>query len=861
MTTKRNRLVIVGLLIIILNVSLGTLNNKEITAREHELTENLAIVLLIDVSGSMSRTDPQRLRETAAGVFIDMLSPEDYLGIVTFDHEVEIVVPLEQVKDYSNKKKIKEILYPKLDPRGFTDYVGALETVFNHLQEVDTKNAQPVVVFLTDGDPNPYAGSSNDSVFMVGYMEKLWNTVRGYTLERYPIYSVGFSDEIDPGVLEKISLDTRGGSFILSDPGEILVSLFKLLGGLKNRQIVIDEALAAGTEGTFPFYVDEYTRQINLVVASQGKDTNYSLLSPDGSIAEPDQVSGILVTEEEGSSLIVLQQLQEKYFGEWTLFVSGTQSIQVLGDKDYFVQVTFEEPSPFSQQPINEPLEIRVAVNRKEVFEDVPLRAEVHVTGPGIDRAVFLSLEEVNEGVFTGTFNRFTRMGTYNLEVRLLSEDELLSTTSTTIYGLVVPSITTDFYVEEEYIVGEEIIATASLFAGGNRLTEGRDLEVEDLKIFIVYEDGTRVSIPFFDSGNYQEHGDLRARDGIWTNRYTFDKAGNAEAYLISTGTYRGTEYLLEKRLGDISVFATGRVLISTQETFWSVPGRMMDLPLRVTSESEIEETLIVSLAGNVGIMEQQKVKLEPGEIKTLSLPIKFNDDLSIGNYQLQLILTSERESTILEPNNLVASVELMTARAAFLRNYLNTIGMAIAAIVLFLIILVFVIVFDLLLYKINIAPQTKIKGSLFYRKIGSIKGEPWQEVKFKGVKDKVLITYDPDNHHADFYIKDSEFSYNIEIKAVWPNGRRRFIQGLRSLKKKYLPVKLILRCTPPGVIEFQNRIYTEKELFHEDRFESGEFSFHYVNLFAKWDADKGIGIDILGERLNNINHEDSQSV
>ena len=43
-------------------------------------TENLSVVLVIDVSGSMSSTDPQRLRESAACIFIDLLAPEDRLG-------------------------------------------------------------------------------------------------------------------------------------------------------------------------------------------------------------------------------------------------------------------------------------------------------------------------------------------------------------------------------------------------------------------------------------------------------------------------------------------------------------------------------------------------------------------------------------------------------------------------------------------------------------------------------------------------------------------------------------------------------------------------------------------------------------
>lgn len=128
-------------------------------------------------------------------------------------------------------------------------------------------------------------------------------------------------------------------------------------------------------------------------------------------------------------------------------------------------------------------------------------------------------------------------------------------------------------------------------------------------------------------------------------------------------------------------------------------------------------------------------------------------------------------------------------------------------------------------------------------------------------VKDKAIITLNPRNQQADFHLKGSEYSYDMIIEVQWPGGGPRFIQGLRSLRNKYLPVKIVLRCTPPGVLEYEGKIYTEKELFHEDRFDSGDFSFHYMNPFAKWDTEKGDGVDILGGRFNNTSHEDGQSI
>ncbi len=849
--------------LIIMTILLLTIpSGRHGTARSaaNTTSEPLSIILLIDVSGSMSRTDPQRLRETAAGIFIDMLSPEDYLGVIIFDDEVEVVIPLEQVKDYDNKRMIKEILFPKLDPRGFTDYNGAFKTVFTHLKETDIQGAQPVVIFLTDGDPNPYADSRDNAVFMARYMAELWEIIKSFNSERYPIYSIGFSYEIQPGVLEKISLETRGGYYILEKPEQLLVTFFELLGGLKNRQIIIEETLSGGREKSFPFLVDEYTRQVNLVTASQSPGIVYSLLTPDGSRADPGQVPGLFVTEDKGNALIVLHQLEDKYFGEWNLSVAGSSQVQVLGDKDIHIQVSLEEPLPFSQQPVNEPLEFRVSVSREGVFRDVPLNVEVQLSGPGIEQPVIIPLGEVSEGVFSGTFERLSRPGTYEVQVRLLQEDELLSSTSTNIYGMLIPSLTTDFHIDEDYVTGEEFIVTSSLYVRGNRLTEGKDLGIKEFKILINYDDGTSAVIPFYDSGNYEEHGDLRAADGIWSNRVALEKAGKAEAYLIAAGAYRGTEFLLEKRLGDISLFEPGKVLVSTQGSFWSVPGRTMSLPLLVKNDSVVRDTLLISVSGDVGSMDHVTINLEPGETRSLKLKMDFDSGLKAGSYQVELTFENERESSVLEPASLIVPVELLTPRDAFMHSYLGAIRNVSAAVFVFLIFLFLAVLLGLLLYKINISPLTRIKGSLHYRKSGATRDKPWQEIMFRGLRNKAVISLDPQNRKADFQIKDSEFSYDIEIRALWPGKGPRFIQGLRSLKKKYLPVKMVLRCTPPGVFEYSGNIYTEKELLHEDRFESGGLSFHYINPYAKWDADKEDGVDILGGKLYS-SHENSHGV
>ena len=185
-------------------------------AEEAFTGEKLAIILVIDTSGSMQDTDPQMLRETASRIFIDLLSPEDFLGIITFDHDARVVFPLERIESSSRKELIKEKLSAELQPRGYTDYLEALEAAreqFQQFQAAGTGNARPLAVLLTDGEPSPDpALVQNNPAFMGSYMESLWELVEDYALSGIPIYTVAFSEEINPELTQKISLDTKGDS-------------------------------------------------------------------------------------------------------------------------------------------------------------------------------------------------------------------------------------------------------------------------------------------------------------------------------------------------------------------------------------------------------------------------------------------------------------------------------------------------------------------------------------------------------------------------------------------------------------------------------------------------------------------------
>ena len=812
--------------------------------------EALSIVMVIDVSGSMSRTDPHRLREAASRIFIDLLSPDDYLGIITFDHDVEEIFPLQQIATPAAKENYKETLAGKLDPRGYTDFNGALKAAYDQFQRVDTEGTRPLVLFLTDGEPNPSDQVSADPVLMTEYMEDLWEIVDDYSRERIPIYSVAFSDEIDPVVMERISTDTRGDYYILDNPVGLAESFFEMLGTLKNRKGFLQETfnLQEGPE-TVTFEVTEYTRQSNLVFLNPDRgEFNLTLTPPKGELRD---IEGVKIDQRDDYALVILDQLEEDYWGQWEARISGSARVRALGDIDSYIKAWLEEPVPSSQHPLNEPLDFRVRVTRGEHMKDLPLKAEVQLTRAGQDR-VTIPLEEEGE-YFTGSYAQVDRTGTYEILVRVLLEDQVVSTYSSEIYVKTLPTISTDFWVEEGYRIGEEVIVNASLLMGGNRLVEGSDLQLDHFNLNIDYEDGPRTTMPLYDSGD-TEHGNVRASDGIWSNRLYFEEEGTARAVFEAQGYYKGSDFLLEKNLGSFEVHPPGTVLISlTRDDLWTRPGRSLSIPLEIKNDSPFRETLVAGEESGLGEFDRSRIVLEPGERKTLDLNFNLASELETGEHTISVTFTPENELTGVEPSRLEVQVDVLTAGQAFARRYQ---GFLITAFIVLAVLLAIGFIFyagGLFLYRTKVFPHTKVKGELIYwntERDDSLEGETSSLELGKAGKDSVVISFNPDNQEADFHIKGSEFTHDLIIKTLWNSPYPKFVQGWKAVMHKQIPLLTTVFCTQPGIIESEGEIYTQMDLLHEDEFESGGYYFQYINSYGRWSKELGEGVNLLDGRM-----------
>lgn len=170
------------------------------------------IEAIVDDSGSMEITDPDRLRVQAMSLLIDDLSPNTQLGAVEFGSGFESLgIPAANTVFAPgpvgpNASAMRSALDGAIHAdNGATDYNGAFAK-----SDADNPNAD-ARVFLTDGGHD--VGTYNEA----------------HLVHKVPTYVIGFGAGISPGPdqarLKKIAKDTGGKYFPVQDTSQLQAAM------------------------------------------------------------------------------------------------------------------------------------------------------------------------------------------------------------------------------------------------------------------------------------------------------------------------------------------------------------------------------------------------------------------------------------------------------------------------------------------------------------------------------------------------------------------------------------------------------------------------------------------------------------
>jgi hypothetical protein len=242
-------------------VSVGAAIETPAIAAPSPCTRVTNIEAIIDDSGSMSVTDPNRLRVQAMDLLINALSPGTTLGAVEFGSEESFATPPRPGADPvfnpepvgSNAAAMKTALDTDIQAdNGSTDYNAAFNTARAANPGAEAR------IFLTDGghDEGAYADAHVNP-----------------TPPQTPTYVIGFSpglqDSEDQARLSQIAADTGGRNFPLPDSSALqsVMNQVETILTCQSAPRTFEDELAAGQAKTHSVAISPATGRLQITVS------------------------------------------------------------------------------------------------------------------------------------------------------------------------------------------------------------------------------------------------------------------------------------------------------------------------------------------------------------------------------------------------------------------------------------------------------------------------------------------------------------------------------------------------------------------------------------------------------------------
>jgi len=308
--------------------------------------DKLDAMLVIDASGSMKETDPNKLGLEGVKLFIDMMATTgNQVGIVTYGADVDGVYPMTRVNSQSDKEAIKGFVDGITRELEYTDITAGLSKAISMESSRDTSEGNsPLIILFTDGN-NAVGGVKDRDYDTID--KDLNDLLQEAKSKGYPIYTIGLNDngKLNEDYLENISDQTDALAFIAKDPVELPDILTQIFAAHSNLKV---QSLPSIT-GTGNF------EEVNInipngnvleanISATASQAVEFKLVDPSGNnkgIPSSD------VTLHESNTYHLLKVLRP-IEGDWKLYVKGMPGDQIDIDLvyNYDLDITIE---PLSQ--------------------------------------------------------------------------------------------------------------------------------------------------------------------------------------------------------------------------------------------------------------------------------------------------------------------------------------------------------------------------------------------------------------------------------------------------------------------------------------------------------------------------------
>ncbi len=360
--------------------------------------------VIIDISGSMKKTDPTNLRKPAVDLIVRLLPDNSKAGIWTFGQSVNMLVAHRTVDEAWRKEavaKAESINSIAL----YTNIGAALEkaSVIKTAPDYETH-----IILLTDGvvDINPEA-----VVNMEERSRILKQILPNIKTANYKIHTIALSDAADQELMKKLSLATDGVNQVAKSADDLMSTFLRIFD-----QAVPAERVPLDEEG---FLVDASVEEFTALIFRNDDNEKTVISNPEGKTFDAtDPANNVNWYRAKNYDLITVQT---PLAGRWKVMTAMAPNSRVTVVSDLSLQVKPSANNLKRNQPLTLTYQFTEADNTitKPEFLNL-LSADILIAhnDEKNSRSESISFESIPEnGVFQYSLEGMAQAGDYDLKL------------------------------------------------------------------------------------------------------------------------------------------------------------------------------------------------------------------------------------------------------------------------------------------------------------------------------------------------------------------------------------------------------------------------------------------------------------
>ncbi len=323
------------------------------------------VVLVMDSSGSMKQTDPERRRVAAAKLFIALLGSDDRVGVISFSDAGYPVIGLTPAQAKPQQEKLFKAVDKVSSKGAYTNLHAALQAAHEMLAREGSAGRAPYILLMSDGKMDTGDRKRDAALGQKIHSELLPRIEK----QGARVYALAFTAASDSALMQAMAAATHGLYRVAPSDKDLHAVFATFFESSKSPDML---PIDGGR-----FQADSSIEEVNIVASKENADVKVSLEDPDGqrhSAALPG--SGIRWMPAAGFDLITVPHPKP---GTWKLLSTSGQSKAYIVTDLSIATDTKNADLPANAESVVQAWLSRdgVVVTQKEILASTQFLAEI----------------------------------------------------------------------------------------------------------------------------------------------------------------------------------------------------------------------------------------------------------------------------------------------------------------------------------------------------------------------------------------------------------------------------------------------------------------------------------------------------